>query len=364
MSLLELTKKLVRIPSVTSDQEQCKRVLDTLGDLFSTNKDIYIERFEQEGVHSLLVKNFDGKWADICFNGHIDVVPPQSPEQRVPVERDWFLRGRGCGDMKDGVALITTLMHDLCQEKQLNKKLMLMITADEEVGGKHGVEYLTEQWYGADIVMIPDAGNRQKVIIGEKWVINLTLTATGKAGHSSRPWKYDNAIEKLFLAYTMIKEAVETPALHDEPAHRWCSVQLTTITGGQATNMIPGNAQGALNIRYTEITSYEEIRKKIETITQKLWWVTATIDMHGALLFTDPTNPVIQHYHQIAQKHLWAVTLEKEHGASDGRFFAERGSVVILQKPTCYDIHGPEERTTITEIEEIYQVYKEFVLSI
>ena len=363
MTILELTKQLVRIPSITSDQAQCKLALDIIAELFATDTFI-IERFEHEGIHSLIVKNFDGQRADVCFNGHIDVVPPQTTEQREPTERDGLLYGRGAGDMKDGIALISLLMKDLCTQQTVTKKLMLMITADEEIWGKNGVKHLTEQWYGGDIVLIPDGGNRQEIVIGEKWVINLTLTATGKAGHSSRPWKYENAIEKLYLAYTTIKERIETPELQHAPDHRWCSVQLTTITGGLASNMIPGEATGTLNIRYTEVTTYERIIRCIEESIWSLGDITMAVDMRGGVLFTDPTHRVIKQYQTIAEKHLWTVSLTKEHGASDGRFFAEKWAVVLLQKPTCFDIHGADERTTIAELEEIYAVYKEFVLSV
>jgi succinyl-diaminopimelate desuccinylase len=363
MTILELTKQLVRIPSVTSDQAQCKLVLETIEHLF-TSKVFIIERFEQAGIHSLIVKNFDGEWADVCFNGHIDVVPPQSDDQREPTEREGMLWGRGCGDMKDGIALVSLLMKELCEQQTVTKKMMLLITADEEIGGKNGVEYLTSLWYGGDIVLIPDGGNRHEIVIWEKWVINLTLTATGKAGHSSRPWKYENAIEKLYLAYTNIKERIETAELHIAPDHRGCSVQLTTISWGQASNMIPWTASGTLNIRYTEKTSFERIMRNIEEI---LWWignVAVSVQMEAGVLFTDPTHRIIKQYHRIAEKHLGDVALTKEHGASDGRFFAEKGATVILQKPSCFDIHWPEERTTIADMDAIYEVYKEFVLSV
>lgn len=364
MTILDLTKQLVRIRSLTSDQSACKEVLEHICSLFAHQEGIYIDRFEQEGVHSVVIKNFDGKRADVCFNAHVDVVPPQDESQREPTERDGMLWGRGCWDMKDGVALISLLMKELTWKPLTTNKLMLLITADEETWGKHGAEYLTQDGYGADVVLIPDGGNRHEVVIGEKWVINLTLTATWKAGHSSKPRKYENAIEKLYIAYTRIKETVETPLLYEEPDHRWCSVQLTTIQWGQVTNMIPGEASWTLNIRYTESTSYEWIIRRIEQIAAEIGNITFRVDMHGGLLFTDPSHRIITQYLGIAQKHLGEeVMLAKEHGASDGRFFADQGAVVILQKPTCFDIHGAEERTTIADLEDIYKVYKEFVLT-
>jgi acetylornithine deacetylase/succinyl-diaminopimelate desuccinylase-like protein len=50
-----------------------------------------------------------------------------------------MLYGRGAGDMKDGIAIITLLMKELCKPGVTNKKIMLMLTADEEIGGINGV---------------------------------------------------------------------------------------------------------------------------------------------------------------------------------------------------------------------------------
>jgi acetylornithine deacetylase/succinyl-diaminopimelate desuccinylase-like protein len=88
MTILELTKKLIALPSVSTDQIECKAVFDCIVEVFSKTKEIFIDREEKNGVHSLIIKNFDGQYADICFNGHIDVVPPQSEDQRIPVERE------------------------------------------------------------------------------------------------------------------------------------------------------------------------------------------------------------------------------------------------------------------------------------
>jgi succinyl-diaminopimelate desuccinylase len=362
MTILDLTKQLIAMRSVTKDHHACKQVLDTLADLFKDLPTVRIEYFEDAGFHSLIIKNFDEKRADVCFNGHIDVVPPQDESQWTSYEQDDFLYARGAGDMKDGVALISLLMKE-CLENNIDKKLMLLLTSDEEIGGDHGVEFLTKLGYGGDIVLVPDGGNLHQIVIGEKGVLNISLTATGKAWHSSRPWKYENAIEKLYTSYTKIKTAIETPELHDAPNHRWCSVQLTTMQGGQASNMIPGEATGMLNIRFTEVTCQEDIMTKIHALCDGIGWVHAELGMAGGVLFTDPMNPILQRYLAVANTVIWDCSFTREHGASDGRFFAEKGSIVILHKPTSYDIHGRDERTVISDFDKIYEVYKQFVIS-
>jgi succinyl-diaminopimelate desuccinylase len=195
-----------------------------------------------------------------------------------------LLWGRGSGDMKDGIALISLLMKDLCApSKPLAKKFLLMITADEEVGGKNGVEYLTTH---CDMVEISCSFqtrcNRHEIVIGEKGVINLTLTATGKAGHSSRPWKYENAIEKLYLAYASLKERIETPEL--SYSHQIIGdvayAAHDDLSCGQASNMIPGEATGTLNIRFTEVTTFEwDYASRVEEVC---CIISATVSSHVA----------------------------------------------------------------------------------
>lgn len=88
MTILDLTKELIRISSVTSDQSACKAVLDRIAQLFDHLPDMTIEWIEHNGIHSLAIKNFEGNRADICFNAHVDVVPPQDNSQREPIECD------------------------------------------------------------------------------------------------------------------------------------------------------------------------------------------------------------------------------------------------------------------------------------
>ena len=49
--------------------------------------------------------------------------------------------------MKAGVAIMIQLMKELLRDHSTNKKVMLMLTSDEEVSGEDGVEYLVgEGW--------------------------------------------------------------------------------------------------------------------------------------------------------------------------------------------------------------------------
>jgi len=88
--------------------------------------------------------------------------------------------------------------------------------------------------------------------------------------------------------------------------------------------MIPAEASCTLNIRFTEVTTFEWIMHRVEEICASFGTISSHVDMRGGVLFTDPSHRVIKQYHAVAEKHLGKVTLTKEHGASDGRFFAEK----------------------------------------
>jgi hypothetical protein len=42
------------------------------------------------------------------------------------------------------------------------------------------------------------------------------------------------------------------------------------------------------------------------------------------VLFTNPNNPILQRYLAVANELIGDCSFTKEHGASDGRFFAEK----------------------------------------
>ena len=55
---------------------------------------------------------------------------------------------------------------------------------------------------------------------GEKGILHLTIQAKGRAGHSSRPWQSENALEKVLDCYQSIKQHIEEKeAAYAEPEH-------------------------------------------------------------------------------------------------------------------------------------------------
>ena len=359
--LVELTKQLVRIPSVSSDIQKLHHIVEYVKWLFCAYPDAEVQLLSYNTKPCLIVQNFHGKHADIMFSGHLDVVPPSEDGQFEPYEEEGRLYGRWCSDMKDGCAIIITLMQELLASGYDDKNIALRLTTDEEVGWHDGMGALVADGRSADVALIPDSGSLDQITIASKGIVTMKLHVQGKSAHSSRPWRGDNALEKAYGLYQAIKWIIEQPdLLTEEHKYRGTTVQLTEINGWVAVNVTPGDARMTLNIRHTESYTANSIRDLVEPLLEK-WATEMVVRSESNIIITPESHPMVQTYKQIVEEEVGHVELNKEHGSTDGSKLPT-STTIILHQPADAHIHGEGEYTTISELEKVYTVYKRFVL--
>ncbi|MEK6779260.1 MAG: M20/M25/M40 family metallo-hydrolase, partial [Candidatus Deferrimicrobiota bacterium] len=162
---------------------------------------------------------------------HMDVVPAKAEEWSVPPfsaeVRNGFLYGRGTLDTKGlGVAHLCAAV-EAAKSGKLRRKLFFVANADEEVGGGEGAEYFVKNLplsFGRAFGM-NEGGIGVRDIFGpgkffllnlwEKGPLWLKLSASGRAGHGSRPSERD-APARLVRALTRIAD-YRDPARMTEP---------------------------------------------------------------------------------------------------------------------------------------------------
>src|SRR4051794_6280683 len=144
-----------------------------------------------------------GDGPTLAFLGHLDVVQARrqdwSVEPFAAVERDGAIWGRGTIDMKCQVAATVVALATLAREGFVpNGDLMLILTADEEVGDAGvGASFLVEQrpHLRPDYVVGEGAGERFTTARGPLYLLDLgvkqtatsTLTVGGRPGDASLP---------------------------------------------------------------------------------------------------------------------------------------------------------------------------------
>jgi len=361
--ILSLHRELIKIPSVSSDIEKLHEIVDFVESQFDGYTNAIIKRYEWNKKPSIVIQNFEWLEADIILNGHLDVVPASSEDQFEPYEEDGKIYARGAGDMKAWDAIMITLMKDLFTSKFTEKKVSLILTTDEEIWWEDGAKQIVELWYRAsEGVLVPDAGSLETIVTAEKGIIDVTIDIKWVSGHSSRPWKWTNAIDQTYKLYGELKELLEEPNKLVEEKEYWSStVQLTTISGWVATNVVPESCTAHFNIRVTEkFQDMNYLKTQIETLCEKYGKIT---EYHsGSLAYTDPNHQFIQDYLSVCENILWfKPTQIKEHWATDWRYFAENWMPLLLHLPTCKNIHTYNEYVVKEDIFKIYDCYRHFI---
>ncbi len=157
---------------------------------------------------------------------HMDVVPARAEEWSVPPFsgeiRDGVMYGRGTLDTKGlGVAHLCAAI-GAAKSGRLRRKLYFVANSDEEVGGGEGAEYfirnlpisfgraygMNEGGVGVRDIFGP--GKFFLVNLWEKGPLWLKLSASGRAGHGSRPSARD--------APARLSRAMARIASHRSPA--------------------------------------------------------------------------------------------------------------------------------------------------
>lgn len=317
-----------------------------------------IKTYSSNNKPSLVAARKLKKHYQYILNGHLDVVPANYKNAFKPTIKKNKLYGRGAGDMKGTVAAMIELIKDSDLKK---RDLALMLTSDEEVGGFDGVNYLLKkQNYFCDCAIVPDGGENFQLVLAEKGVLHVKFEAQGKAAHGSRPWLGDNAVNKLIRIYERISQAF--PQL-TAPDYWHPTINLGVLKGGEATNIVPNQAIMQLDFRFPDVNDEKKILKLIKKETKKENEVKFEIIARGYPLINDPKNIYFRKISNCAKRLKINLKPVREHGASDGRFFSEKGIPVIMFKPICSESHIENEWVDLESLEKFLKLLKNFLLS-
>ena len=201
---------------------------------------------------------------------HLDVVPPGDGWNTDPfksVVKNGRIYGRGASDNKGQMASMLVLSRFLKEnESKLNGSFLLIGAADEEKGSSLGLEYLLDECkVTADFAIIPDVAHNMRMIdVGEKGALFLNITSHGKQAHGSTPEKGTNAIWNMIELLNQLKNIKFKCLSHElfTPP----TLNLGTISGGVALNIVPAKCEAKLDIRYLPGETKDEILNNIKAM--------------------------------------------------------------------------------------------------
>lgn len=357
----------------------------------------------------------NGSKRPILLLSHIDVVPVEKEGWEVPpfegVIKDGYLYGRGALDCKSlGIIEMMALLILKREKISLKRDILFFATADEETGGRWGVEWamenvpsLKEAEYafneGGHIILNEDGTpDRYAISNGQKVIFQLRLKARGTPGHGSMPhpdnpnvklvhglealtrWETPYQILPTVKEY-FLKMAPKQPSyersffediekgLNDSSFSIWLTsnpihnamlrntISLTILQGGTKSNVIPSESTATLDCRLIPGTNKEEFLKEIKRRVGEeieIEVISESKSLPPSPLDTDLYRAI----ERFASKNDLACPLVPYllAGATDSRFLREHGIItydfcpIRLTEKELMKVHANNERIDLENL--------------
>lgn len=238
MNLFELTRTLIDIESVTPNEEKVGLYLAGYLGKLADRTGGHVETIEVEPNRY----NVLATWGDpiVTLSTHIDTVPPFFPSR----EDDDFIWGRGACDTKGILASMIHAIEGLLAQGIRGVALLLVVGEERNSAGA----YAAARDPRGSRFLINGEPTENQLALGSKGALRFEIVASGKMAHSAYPHLGESAIEKLLDALDRIRR-VSLP--HDTVLGP-STLNIGTIQGGRAPNVIPDQAKAEIFIRLVD----------------------------------------------------------------------------------------------------------------
>jgi acetylornithine deacetylase len=236
MNVIELTRALIDIESITNNEERIGNFLFECLAPLAAKYDGHVERVEVEPRRFNLFAQW-GEHLDVTLSTHMDTVPPFFASG----EDDENIWGRGACDTKGIIAAMVAAVEALLEAGQ--RSIGLLLVVGEERNSAGAIRAAADPRGSRYIVNGEPTEN--KLALGSKGALRYEVAARGKMAHSAYPELGDSAIHKLIDALSAIRRI---PLPVDEllgPS----TLNIGTIAGGRAPNVIADEAHADIMIR-------------------------------------------------------------------------------------------------------------------
>jgi succinyl-diaminopimelate desuccinylase len=293
----------------------------------------------------------------VLFAGHVDTVPIA---RNVPGRReDGWVVGRGACDMKAGVAVMLELMEALAAG---------LLASDLDAGF---VFFGREEVSTDDSALLPSFGRLPSLAeaalaivmeptgnaleIGCLGNLNARVRVRGVAAHSARPWLGDNAIHHAIEALASIADLPIRDVEIDGLTYREV-VNVTTISGGVAANVLPDRVEATVNFRYAPSLTPAQAEARIRELLGH-HAVEVEIESNAAPGPVTVRNPLVERLRRSGDldtrpKQAWTPVAE----------FAQGGIDAVNCGPGDPRFaHRDDERVEVEALAESYRILSSFL---
>ncbi len=329
MNVIELARALVDIESVTDNEGEVAAYLHARLSRLAEGTGGRVERMEVEPGRA----NVLACWGRpvVTLSSHMDTVPPFFPSR----EDSEFLWGRGACDAKGIIAAMTSAAVKLLADGARNFGLLFVVGEERNSAGAA----VAAKSPRGSLFLVNGEPTENKLALASKGALRFELSARGRMAHSAYPELGESAIEALLDALEAIRRV---PLPRDELLGE-CTLNIGTIFGGRAPNVIPDAARAEILVRLVgDAQPVREALARAAGARAELREVLCIPAIRFAMVDTLPTTVV-------------------SYTTDVPVFGTTWGEPLLLGPGSIRVAHTAEERVAKRELEEAAGLYAEIV---
>jgi acetylornithine deacetylase len=255
---VELLKKLISTPSISREEAETANIVER----FLLSKGLKPLR---KGNNVWVTDIISDELPVLLLNSHHDTVKPSTSwtiDPYTPLEKDGKLYGLGSNDAGASLVSLMQVFLHYYGKKDRKYNLVFAASAEEELGGKDGIESIKPELGKIDLAIVGEPTLMQ-MAVAEKGLMVIDGKTTGKVGHSAR----NEGINAIYKALPDI-EWFRTYKFPDKSELLGpVKMTVTQINAGYQHNMVPDLCSVVIDVRtnehYANEQAFEIIRQNM-----------------------------------------------------------------------------------------------------
>ena len=330
MDCFALTRALVDLDSTTGKEKPVVDFLFARLSQLASQHQGCLERMNAAPNRDNLLLTFGEPV--VTLSTHMDTVPPYFSSS----EDTTHIRGRGACDAKGIIAAMVACSESLLQSGTRNFALLFVVGEERDSAGAQAAASSPR----GSRFLINGEPTQNRLALGSKGALRYEIIARGKLAHSAYPELGHSAIHALLDALRDIREI----PLPSDPILGPCTLNVGTIRGGRAPNVVADEAHAELMFRL--VGDVDPLRAAVGKVVGK-----HNVEAREVLY-----TPAV-HLGRLEGLPTTVVAYTTDIPAFEGAW----GQPFLLGPGSIHDAHTSEERIDKKELADAVGIYAQMV---
>jgi acetylornithine deacetylase len=324
MDVLDLTRRLIAIPSISGDEEDVAEFIAEYLNRAGFRVELQHAEDHRPNVYARIGE------PDVVLSTHTDTVPPYVEFR----EDEEYIYGRGACDAKGIIAAMIKAAESVLAGRVADFGLLFLVGEEAGSQGARVANAIPNRCR----FLINGEPTESRLALGSKGALKVFLRAQGRAAHSAYPEMGESAIEKIIDVLNELRGA-QYPA--DEILGA-TTVNIGSISGGIAANVIPAEAQAELLFRVVGDLSW--LKQRIEQAASN----------RAIVEYRFECPPIVTEKLDGFETTVVSFT-------TDIPMLTRWGKPLLFGPGSILDAHTPHERISKRELRDAVNIYQEMV---